>query len=82
MRSVRTPLSLVREMSGKDDATEAVTALKSGVQTDLQKAFTRAVAQMRDVAFTEVELLKEAMSFVPTHPDCSRCCDSRWRTRP
>ncbi|MDC7872127.1 conjugal transfer protein TraI [Pantoea ananatis] len=68
MRSVRTPLSLVREMSGKDDATEAVTALKSGVQTDLQKAFTRAVAQMRDVAFTEVELLKEAMSFVPDTP--------------
>lgn len=68
MRSVRTPLSLVREMSGKDDATEAVTALKSGVQTDLHKAFTRAVAQMRDVAFTEVELLKEAMSFVPDTP--------------
>ncbi|MCH9300014.1 MobF family relaxase [Pantoea allii] len=68
MRSVRTPLSLVREMSGKDDATEAVTTLKSAVQTDLQKAFTRAVAQMRDVAFTEVELLKEAMSFVPDTP--------------
>ncbi|WP_432369504.1 MobF family relaxase (plasmid) [Pantoea allii] len=68
MRSVRTPLSLVREVSGKDDATEAVTALKSAVQTDLQKAFTRAVAQMRDVAFTEVALLKEAMSFVPDTP--------------
>ncbi|MGP2446666.1 MobF family relaxase [Pantoea ananatis] len=68
MRSVRTPLSLVREMSGKDDATEAVATLKSAVQTDLQKAFTRAVAQMRDVAFTEVELLKEAMSFVPDTP--------------
>ncbi|WP_324022105.1 conjugative relaxase (plasmid) [Pantoea sp. JZ29] len=68
MRSVRTPLSLVREMSGKDDATEAVAMLKSAVQTDLQKAFTRAVAQMRDVAFTEVELLKEAMRFVPDTP--------------
>ncbi|WP_275234944.1 MobF family relaxase [Pantoea ananatis] len=68
MRSVRTPLSLVREMSGKDDATEAVTTLKNAVQTDLQKAFTRAVAQMHDVAFTEVALLKEAMSFVPDTP--------------
>ncbi|ASN18264.1 conjugal transfer protein TraI (plasmid) [Pantoea ananatis] len=72
MRATRSPLSLVRQASGRDDAAEALTALKSGLQTDVQKAFSRAVEQMRDVAFTEVELLKEAMKFGPGVPDLQK----------
>ncbi|MEA9392710.1 conjugative transfer relaxase/helicase TraI [Acerihabitans sp. TG2] len=64
MRGTRSPLALVRQVSGKEDTSEALTELNSALLTDAQKAVTRAVAQMRDVAFSEVKLLEQAGGFL------------------
>ncbi|MEN4718090.1 MobF family relaxase [Pantoea agglomerans] len=63
MRSTRSPLSLVRQASGKEDASEAVDTLSKQLLSDAQKAVTRGVAQMRDVAFPWAKLLDEALTF-------------------
>ncbi|MCX0499011.1 conjugal transfer protein TraI, partial [Erwinia billingiae] len=63
MRTTRSPLELVRQASGKEETGEALTALNAAVRTDVQKAVSRAVAQMRDVSFSEVRLLDQAVSF-------------------
>ncbi|HCR0227202.1 conjugative relaxase-like TrwC/TraI family protein [Pantoea sp. AN62] len=63
LRSTRSPLSLVRQASGKEDANEAVDALNKQLLSDAQKAVTRSVAQMRDVAFPWTKLLEEALTF-------------------
>ncbi|RKT89547.1 conjugative relaxase-like TrwC/TraI family protein [Rahnella aquatilis] len=63
MRTTRSPLALVRQASGKEDAGEALAALNAGLLTDAQKAVSRAVAQMKDVAFSEVKLLEQAGTF-------------------
>ncbi|MGV0087540.1 conjugative transfer relaxase/helicase TraI (plasmid) [Rahnella aceris] len=63
MRTTRSPLALVRQVSGKEDAGEALAALNAGLLTDAQKAVSRAVAQMKDVAFSEVKLLEQAGTF-------------------
>ncbi|WP_238697694.1 conjugative transfer relaxase/helicase TraI domain-containing protein [Pantoea agglomerans] len=65
MRSTRSPLSLVRQASGKEDASEAVDTLNRQLLSDARKAVTRSVAQMRDVAFPWTKLLEEALG--PTH---------------
>lgn len=63
MRTTRSPLALVRQASGKEDAGEALVALNAGLLTDAQKAVSRAVAQMKEVAFSEVKLLEQAGTF-------------------
>ncbi|MSE13740.1 conjugative relaxase [Pantoea agglomerans] len=63
MRSTRSPLSLVRQASGKEDASEAVDTLNRQLLSDARKAVTRSVAQMRDVAFPGTKLLEEALTF-------------------
>ncbi|WJV56238.1 conjugative transfer relaxase/helicase TraI (plasmid) [Pectobacteriaceae bacterium CE70] len=63
MRTTRSPLALVRQASGKEDTGEALAALNSGLLTDAQKAVSRAVAQMKEVAFSEVKLLEQAGTF-------------------
>jgi len=63
MRSTRSPLSLIRQASGKEDASEAVDTLNKQLLSDAQKAVTRGVAQMRDVAFPWAKLLDEALTF-------------------
>jgi|LIDZ01.1.fsa_nt_gi conjugative relaxase-like TrwC/TraI family protein len=63
MRSTRSPLALVRQASGKEDASEAVDTLSKQLLSDAQKAVTRSVAQMRDVAFPWAKLLDEALTF-------------------
>ena len=63
MRTTRSPLALVRQVSGKEDTGEALSALNAALMTDAQKAVSRAVAQMKAVAFSEVKLLEEAGSF-------------------
>jgi len=63
MRSTRSPLSLVRQASGKEDASEAVDTLTKQLLSDAQKAVTRSVAQMREVAFPWAKLLDEALTF-------------------
>jgi conjugative relaxase-like TrwC/TraI family protein len=63
MRTTSSPLSLVRQASGKGSPDEALSALKSGLSSDAQKAVRRAIGQMRDVAFDEVKLLEQAGSF-------------------
>lgn len=63
LRATRSPLSLVRQASGKEDASEAVDTLSKQLLSDAQKAVTRGVAQMRDVAFPWTKLLDEAMTF-------------------
>ncbi|QEW34513.1 conjugative transfer relaxase/helicase TraI (plasmid) [Erwinia billingiae] len=63
MRTTRSPLELVRQASGKEETGEALTTLNAAVRTDVQKAVFRAVAQMRDVSFSEVKLLDQAVSF-------------------
>ncbi|MEN4743537.1 MobF family relaxase [Pantoea agglomerans] len=60
----RTPLELVRQLSGREEAGEAMDSLKSGVQTDAQKAVSRAVANMRDVAFPFAQLTEKATEFL------------------
>ncbi|MDF1896740.1 conjugative transfer relaxase/helicase TraI [Rahnella contaminans] len=63
MRTTRSPLALVRQVSGKEDTDEALSALNAGLRTDAQKAVSRAVAQMKAVAFSEVTLLEQAGAF-------------------
>lgn len=63
MRATRSPLSLVRQASGKEDASEAVDTLSKQLLSDAQKAVMRGVAQMRDVAFPWAKLLDEALTF-------------------
>lgn len=63
IRSTRSPLSLVRQASGKEDASEAVDTLNRQLLSDARKAVTRSVAQMRDVAFPWTKLLEEALTF-------------------
>ncbi|MEN4527484.1 MobF family relaxase [Pantoea agglomerans] len=63
LRATRSPLSLVRQASGKEDASEAVDTLSKQLLSDAQKAVTRGVAQMRDVAFPWAKLLDEALTF-------------------
>lgn len=63
MRTTRSPLALVRQASGKEDTGEALAALNAGLLTDAQKAVSRAVAQMKEVAFSEVKLLEQAGTF-------------------
>jgi conjugative relaxase-like TrwC/TraI family protein len=63
MRTTRSPLALVRQISGKEDTDEALSALNAGLRTDAQKAVSRAVAQMKAVAFSEVTLLEQAGAF-------------------
>lgn len=66
LRDNRTPLELVRQLSGRETASEAVDTLKAGVQTDAQKAVSRAVANMRDVAFPFAHLIEKATEFFGT----------------
>ncbi|HAU5565803.1 TPA: conjugative relaxase [Serratia fonticola] len=63
LRTTRSPLSLVRQASGKEDASEAINTLNTQLLSDAQKAVTRGVAQMREVAFSGPKLLDEALSF-------------------
>jgi conjugative relaxase-like TrwC/TraI family protein len=63
MRTTRSPLALVRQVSGKEDTEDALAALNAGLRTDAQKAVSRAVAQMPEVAFSMVTLLEQAGAF-------------------
>lgn len=63
IRSTRSPLSLVRQASGKEDASEAVDTLNKQLLSDAHKAVTRSVAQMREVAFPWTKLIEEALTF-------------------
>ena len=69
MRTTSSPLSLVRQASGKESPDEALSALKSGLSSDAQKAVRRAIGQMSDVAFDEVKLLEQAGSFYNHHDE-------------
>ncbi|MEN4610241.1 MobF family relaxase [Pantoea agglomerans] len=64
LRDNRTPLELVRQLSGRDETSEAMDALKAGIQTDAQKAVSRAVSNMRDVAFPFAQLIEKAAEFL------------------
>ncbi|QKJ89284.1 IncF plasmid conjugative transfer DNA-nicking and unwinding protein TraI (plasmid) [Paramixta manurensis] len=64
MRTGRSPLALVQQASGKDDAGEALNTLNAALLTDTQKAVTRSIAQMRDVSFSEAKLLDIAGGFI------------------
>jgi len=69
MRTTSSPLSLVRQASGKESPDEALSALKSGLSSDAQKAVRRTIGQMSDVAFDEVKLLEQAGSFYNHHDE-------------
>lgn len=64
LRDNRTPLELVRQLGGSGEAGEAMSALKAGVQNDAQKAVSRAVANMREVAFPFAQLTEKAAEFL------------------
>ncbi|MGF6477304.1 conjugative relaxase-like TrwC/TraI family protein [Pantoea dispersa] len=64
LRDNRTPLELVRQLGGSGEAAEAMDALKAGVQNDVQKAVSRAVANMREVAFPSAQLTEKAAEFL------------------
>lgn len=64
LRDNRSPLALVRQLSGREDAGEAISALKTGLLTDVEKAVSRAVANMREVAFSSALLTEKAAGFL------------------
>ena len=64
LRDNRTPLELVRQLGGREEAGEAMDALKAGLQHDAQKAVSRAVANMREVAFPFAQLTEKAAEFL------------------
>ena len=63
MRTTRTPVELVRQASGREEVSEAISSLKTNLLTDAEKAVVRSVGQMRHVAFEKETLVGEAMSF-------------------
>ena len=69
MRTTSSPLSLVRQASGKESPDDALSALKSGLSSEAQKAVRRAIGQMSEVAFNEVKLLEQAGSFYNNHDE-------------
>ncbi|WP_416414474.1 MobF family relaxase [Pantoea sp. App145] len=64
LRDNRSPLALVRQLSGREEAGEAIDALKAGLLTDTQKALSRAVSNMREVAFSSAMLTEKAAGFL------------------
>lgn len=66
MRTHKSPVQLVRTLSGQDDVNEAVQTLNEGVKSDANLAVWRAINDQRSVTFSELVLLEKALEY---HPD-------------
>lgn len=60
MRHSSSPVQLVRSLSGKDDVSDAVTTLRDGVKGEAALAVARAIAEQREVSFSELKLTTAA----------------------
>lgn len=63
MNNQSSPISLVQKLSGKEELSDAVQTLQSGVLTEVKLAVTRAIAEQREVTFSELKLLDSASEF-------------------
>lgn len=66
MRTDSSPLQLVQKLSGKQDASDAVTHLRENVKSEAALAVHRAIEDQQTVLFGEIELAEAAGRF---HPD-------------
>lgn len=71
MRPGSSPLTLVQRASGEATPDGGIRVLNDALMSDVQKAVSRAVAQMSQVTFTRTGLLKEAMTFNDAAPALS-----------
>lgn len=71
MRPGSSPLTLVQKASGEATPDGGIRALNDALMNDAQKAVSRAVEQMSQVAFTRTSLLKVAMTFNDAVPALS-----------
>ncbi|MDI7511093.1 MobF family relaxase, partial [Cronobacter sakazakii] len=60
MRHSSSPVQLVRSLSGKDDVSDAVNTLRDGVKGEAALAVARAIAEQREVSFSELKLTTAA----------------------
>ena len=60
MRHSSSPVQLVRSLSGKDDVSDAVNTLRDGVKGEAALAVARAIAEQREVSFSELKLITAA----------------------
>lgn len=77
MNTSSSPVQLVRQLSGKDDVSGAISALNDGVKSEAGLAVWRAINDQRGVTFSELTLLAKAAEY---HPDIGavRTADSVW----
>ncbi|ELY4112096.1 conjugative transfer relaxase/helicase TraI [Cronobacter turicensis] len=68
MRHSSSPVQLVRSLSGKDDVSDAVNTLRDGVKGEAALAVARAIAEQREVSFSELKLTTAATAL---HNDIS-----------
>ncbi|ELQ6168404.1 conjugative transfer relaxase/helicase TraI [Cronobacter sakazakii] len=68
MRHSSSPVQLVRNLSGKDDVSDAVNTLRDGVKGEAALAVARAIAEQREVSFSELKLTTAATAL---HNDIS-----------
>ncbi|EOV9687746.1 conjugative transfer relaxase/helicase TraI [Cronobacter turicensis] len=68
MRHSSSPVQLVRNLSGKDDVSDAVNTLRDGVKGEAALALARAIAEQREVSFSELKLTTAATAL---HNDIS-----------
>jgi conjugative transfer relaxase protein TraI len=61
--SARSPVQLVRTLSGENDVSTAVASLQQGVKSDAQLAVWRAIEDQREVSFSELKLTDQAVGF-------------------
>lgn len=66
MKTNVSPVQLVRTLSGQDNVSSAVETLQDSVRTEAGLAVWRAVNDQRTVAFSPLELAKDAVKY---HPD-------------
>lgn len=66
MNTSSSPVQLVRQLSGKDDVSGAISALHDGVKSEAGLAVWRAINDQRGVTFSELTLLAKAAEY---HPD-------------
>lgn len=60
MRDVDTPVQMVSRLSGQDTVDRAVSTLRDNVMSEARKAVTRAVAEQRNISFSELVLTEAA----------------------
>ncbi|MFK3662741.1 conjugative transfer relaxase/helicase TraI [Scandinavium sp. NPDC088450] len=63
MQNNSSPVQLVRRLSGKDEASEAIASLQAGVRAGASLALSRALGDQREVSFSELKLTDAASGY-------------------